>query len=73
MMQSHPPISLSDHQMAIVTQAARSLPIEKRSTFLERVAGTLSRPEARNYRHPTDGDVNDAVAQALISLLARVA
>jgi hypothetical protein len=59
--------------MAVVTQAARSLPVEKRSTFLERVAGALSRPEARHYRHPTDDDISDAVSQALAGLLARVA
>jgi hypothetical protein len=48
-----------------VTQAARPLPIEKRSAFLERVPGTLSRPDAKHYRHPDDQDVQDAVAAAL--------
>ena len=70
-MTSHPPVSLSDFQLGVVLQAARSLPDDgsKRSCFLERVAGSLARPDARHYRHPTDQDVQDAVAAALASLL----
>ena len=41
------PISLSDGQLQAVMTAAASLPPEKRTTFLERVAGTLARPDAK--------------------------
>jgi hypothetical protein len=68
-MSSRPPISLTDDQLQAVMTAAASLPPEKRTPFLERVAGTLSRPDAKNYRHPTDSDVQGAVTAALASLL----
>jgi hypothetical protein len=73
MMRSHLPVSLTDHQLAAVMQAARSLPDDggKRSCFLERVAGALARPDAKHYRHPSNQDVQDAVAQALAGLVAR--
>jgi hypothetical protein len=57
--------------MFAVQMAAGSLPVEKRGVFLERVAGALSRPDAVHYRHPTNDDVRDAVAQALAGLVAR--
>jgi hypothetical protein len=63
------PISLSDSQLQAVMTAAASLPPEKRTPFLERVVGTLARPDAKHYRHPDDQDVQDAVAAALASLL----
>jgi hypothetical protein len=59
-------ISLNDRQLAIVMDAARCLDHEKRSTFLERVAGLL-RLQAGRY---DDGDVCRAVDQALRSLNA---
>ena len=34
-------ISLSDQQLAVITQAASLLPVEKRSQFLERVGAML--------------------------------
>jgi hypothetical protein len=62
-------VSLTDDQLQIVMTAAASLPPEKRHPFLQRVAGTLSRPDAPHYRHPSDQNVQDAVAAALASLL----
>jgi hypothetical protein len=70
-MRSRPPVSLTDSQLQAVMTAAASLPPEKRTVFLERVAGTLARPDALHYRHPDDHDVSDAVDTALIGLLAR--
>jgi hypothetical protein len=67
-MKSHPPVSLTDHQLTVVMQAARSLPLEKRETYLTRVAGALSRPDARRYRHPDNSDVQNAVNAALACL-----
>jgi hypothetical protein len=59
-------LSLNDQQLAIVTNAARCLDYEKRSVFLERVAGLL-RLQAGRYG---DDDVCRAVDQALRSLSA---
>jgi len=56
-------ISLSDHQLDVVTTAARGLSIEKRAVFLERVAAML------NMRRPfNDADVVDVVGLALCGL-----
>jgi hypothetical protein len=59
-------ISLNDHQLTIVMNAARCLDHEKRNVFLERVAGLL-RLQAGRYG---DDDVCRAVDQALRSLNA---
>jgi hypothetical protein len=34
-------VSLTDNQLAIVTNAARSLPVEKRDLYLQRIAAML--------------------------------
>jgi hypothetical protein len=62
-------ISLNDQQLAIVTNAARRLDHEKRSTFLQRVAGQL-RPQAGRY---SDADVAEAANRALRSLSVNTA
>ena len=59
-------ISLSDHQLDIVTRSAAQLPPEKRSAYLERVAGSLQRQAG----YIGDDDVIDAAAKALRSLSA---
>jgi hypothetical protein len=46
-------ISLSDDQLQIVMAAARPLAVEKRDTFLQRVAAELGR-----VRRPGDRDVD---------------
>jgi hypothetical protein len=58
-------ISLSDEQLQTVLTAARNVPVEKRSVFLERVAASLQ----YGPRRTTDADVERAcerVARGLI-------
>ena len=57
-------LALSDDQLAVVMTAARSLPVEKRSVFLERVASRL-----RLRGNFTNLDLDDAVRQALRGLI----
>jgi hypothetical protein len=57
-------LALSDGQLAIVVIAARGLPVEKRSVFLERVAARL---QLRGSF--TDLDFDDAVRLALRGLI----
>jgi hypothetical protein len=57
-------ISLSDDQLQIVMAAARPLAVEKRDTFLQRVAAELGR-----VRRPGDRDVERAAAAALWGLM----
>jgi hypothetical protein len=59
-------ISLSDKQLDIVSQAARALPVEKRSDYLQRIAGDLA---VRHGFRFTDRDVAAAAQTALDSLL----
>ena len=58
-------ISLSDHQLDIVSRAAAALPVEKRSDYLQRVAAHL---HIRCGRY-TDSDVADAAQAALANLI----
>jgi hypothetical protein len=59
-------ISLNDAQLDIVLQAARALPVEKRSDYLQRVAADLL--VRHGYRF-TDNDVANAAHVALRSLV----
>jgi hypothetical protein len=54
-------ISLSDRRLEAVMQAASHVPVEKRSVFLQRIAGVL-RLQAGRYG---DADVEHAVERAL--------
>ena len=56
-------VRLSDRQLEAVMAAARPLAIEKRGTFLQRVAAELGR-----VRRPGDHDVERAAAVALRGL-----
>jgi hypothetical protein len=56
-------VSLTDSQLAIVTDAARIVPVERRSVFLERTAAML-----RMRGNFTDGDIADVVKLALTGL-----
>jgi hypothetical protein len=60
------PIALNDTQLRIVTEAARPLPHDKRSAFLERVAAHLG---GLGYRRVRDCDVESAVRASLRGLL----
>ena len=54
-------LALSDDQLALVMTAAGSVPVEKRSVFLERVAARL---QLRGF-HFTDADLGAAIQAAL--------
>ncbi|MGC1998122.1 MAG: hypothetical protein WA704_29985, partial [Pseudolabrys sp.] len=56
-------ISLTDSQLAIVTGAARTLPVERRDIFLQR-CGAMLKLRGRF----TDADVIDVVTLALTGL-----
>lgn len=61
-------ISLSDSQLDIITNAARELPPEKRSVYLERIVAVLQ----RRGRMFDDADVG-AIAQAALTGLVQPA
>jgi hypothetical protein len=52
------PLALSDHQLALVQRAARSLPLAQRDSFLQAVAAQL-------VGTPADHAVEEAVNAAL--------
>ena len=56
-------ISLSDHQLSIVTDTARMVPVERRDTFLQRV-GAMLKLRGRF----SDADVADVAQLALTGL-----
>ena len=62
-------LALNDNQLQIVMTAAGSLPVEKRSTFLERVAARL---QLRGPRF-TDANLNAAIQAALPGLIQSAA
>jgi hypothetical protein len=62
-------LALSDDQLATMMTAAGSLPAEKRSVFLERVAARL---RLRGPRF-TDADLNAAIQAALPGLIQSAA
>jgi hypothetical protein len=57
-------LALTDSQLQMVMTAAGSLPVDKRSTFLE---GVVCRMQLRGA-HFTDKDLNDAVRRTLTGL-----
>ena len=57
-------LALKAHQLAIVTATADTLPAEKRSVFLERVAGQLRR---RGNRF-NDAELEEFIHRALRGL-----
>ena len=63
-------LGLTDTQLAAVMDLARTLPVEKRDVFLQRVAALLRRQAGRIK---SDDDVGRAVEIALSSLLMPVA
>ena len=58
------PLALTDNGLKLVMVAARGLPPEKRSVFLERLAAQLAR-----IRRPGDADVERAAHTALRGLM----
>jgi hypothetical protein len=63
-------IGLTDTQLAIVMGAARVLPVEKRDTFLQRIAAMLA---LRGRGRFTDTDVADVAQLALAGLVQQTA
>jgi hypothetical protein len=61
--------ALSDDQLALIMTAAGSVPVEKRSTFLERVAARLR----LRGPHFTDADLGAAIQAALTGLVQSAA
>jgi hypothetical protein len=62
-------LALNDTQLALVMTAAGSLPLEKRSVFLERVA---ARQQLRGPNF-TDADLGAAIQAALTGLIQSAA
>jgi hypothetical protein len=60
-------ISLSDRQLGIVMEAAKALPPEKRSIYLERVAAMLRL--RRHGKRFADDDVADVAGLARFGLM----
>jgi hypothetical protein len=56
-------LGLTDNQLRVVMDAAKTLPVERRDTFLQRV-GAMLRMRGRF----TDSDVTDVVTLALTGL-----
>lgn len=63
-------IGLTDYQLGIVMDAARMLPVEKRDTFLQRIAAMLA---LRGRGRFTDTDVADVAHLALCGLVQQTA
>ena len=62
-------LALNDNQLQIVMTTAGGVPVEKRSTFLERVAARL---QLRGSRF-TDADLSAAIQVALTGLVQSAA
>jgi len=62
-------LALNDNQLQIVMTSAGSVPVEKRSVFLERVAARLG----LRGPHFTDADLSAAIQAALTGLIQSAA
>ena len=58
-------LGLTDTQLAAVMDAARTLPVEKRDLYLQRIAAMLTQC---GRGHVTDADVTDVAKLALTGL-----
>jgi hypothetical protein len=59
-------LGLSDKQLRFITAAATSLPVEKRSLFLQRLAVYM---RTHNIFHPRDDEIEHAMRVALTGLV----
>jgi hypothetical protein len=59
-------VGLTDAQLAVIVDAAKDLPLEKRDLFLRRVGAALS---FRGDRRVTDSDVGYVAKLALAGLI----
>ena len=55
-------LGLTDNQLRTVMDTARTLPVEKRDLYLQRIAAMLTQ---RGRGHVTDADVTDVAKLAL--------
>ena len=58
-------LGLTDTQLAAVMDAARTLPVEKRDLYLQRIVAMLTQ---RGRGHVADADVTDVAKLALTGL-----
>ena len=58
-------MGLTDSQLATVMDAARTLPVEKRDLYLQRLGAMLT---MRGRGHVSDADVSDVAQLALTGL-----
>ena len=63
-------IGLTDSQLRVVMDAARTLPVEKRDVYLQRIAAMLA---LRGRGHFGDADVMDVAQLALAGLVQQTA
>ena len=63
-------LGLTDYQLKIVMAAARSVPVEKRDVYLQRIAGMLA---MRGRGRFTDSDVGEVAQLALAGLVQQTA
>ena len=63
-------LGLTDYQLKVVMHAARSIPVEKRDTFLQRIAAMLA---IRGRGRFIDTDVADVAHLALCGLVQQTA
>ena len=63
-------LGLTDYQLKIVMGAARSVPVEKRDTYLQRIAAMLA---MRGRGRFTDTDVSDVTQLAMAGLVQQTA
>jgi hypothetical protein len=59
-------LGLTDNQLRVVMDAAATVPIEKRSVYLQRIAAMLT---MRGRGHFNDGDVADVAKLAMAGLI----
>ena len=59
-------LGLTDNQLRTVMDMARTLPVEKRDLYLQRIAAMLTQ---RGRGHVTDADVTDVAKLALCGLV----
>jgi hypothetical protein len=63
-------LGLTDYQLKIVMAAARSVPVEKRDTYLQRIAAMLA---MRGRGRFADTDVGEVAQLALAGLIQQTA
>ena len=63
-------LGLTDNQLTTVMDMARTLPVEKRDLYLQRIAAMLT---VRGRGHFNDSDVHEVTTLALCGLIQQTA